>query len=287
MRRILCFLGLTGLTLMRPYPIEPSSIAASALVPNSKSDALSAVEIVKRSVRVNEHDWKAAPDWAFTERDVISRHGRKSVRTYEVLMLEGSPYNMLVAINDQPLSPAERDLEERKLKLEISKRRSETASARAKRIATYERERNQNHALMLEIVKAFFFNLVGTETVRGRTAYVLDATPNPDYVPNSRDSKVLIGMKGRLYVDTATFHWARVEAQVVKPVFFYGFLAKVNPGTRFALEEAPISNQLWLPIRFARTVDAEALGLLPRRSVEEETYSNYRPMAEIVEQVAL
>jgi hypothetical protein len=74
--------------------------------------------------------------------------------------------------------------------------------------------------------------------------------------------------------------WARVEAEVVKPVMFFGFLAKVEPGTRFVLEQAPVRNELWLPVYFSETIHAQALGIIQERKVTEERYSNYRPITE-------
>jgi len=36
-------------------------------------------------------------------------------KTYRVLMIDGSPYSFVTAINDQPLSPEENAAEQRKL----------------------------------------------------------------------------------------------------------------------------------------------------------------------------
>ena len=55
-------------------------------------------------------------------------------RTNRVLMIDGSPYNLVTAVNDQPLSPDEKAAEQRKLGREIEKRHNESDRERRHRI---------------------------------------------------------------------------------------------------------------------------------------------------------
>jgi hypothetical protein len=80
-------------------------------------------------------------------------------------MIEGSTYNKLVAENGTPWSGAAAEAEDKKLQAEIPLRRSESPGARSKPIAEYEREGRQDHELMMEMIKAFRFQLAGTEMV--------------------------------------------------------------------------------------------------------------------------
>ena len=75
-----------------------------------------AVEIVRRSVTNTQADWNAAPQYDFTERDVGIRNGKRTVKTYSVMMIEGSPYNKLIAVNNEPLPAAQAAEEEQKLR---------------------------------------------------------------------------------------------------------------------------------------------------------------------------
>jgi hypothetical protein len=236
-------------------------------------------EIVKRSVAASEFDWKEAPRYSYIERDVKTKSGSRSVRTYEVLMIEGSPYNRLTAVDDVPLSAQRRTEELDKLQQEIARRRRESSSSRQKRLDGYERERQQDHALMREMVNAFDFKLLGKDNLDGHEVYVLEATPRPDYQPKSRETKVLTGMKGKLWIDTKDCQWVKVEAEVFKPVPFGLFIAKVHPGTSFLLEQAPVADKLWLPKHFSMSVRSSILWW-QRISVEDETYKDYKLMEE-------
>ncbi len=237
-----------------------------------------AQEIVQKSVANTNADWAAAPQFDFTERDVITRHGTRTVKSYQVLMINGSPYNNLIAIDGQPLSAAQAAAEQRKLQQETNRRQTEPSAARQKRIAEYQKERRQDHALMAEMVKGFDYRLTGEETVNGRRCFALEATPKPGYRPPTRDTQVLKGMRGKMWVDTEQYQWVKVQAEVFRPVSFGLFFASVKPGTKFTLEQKPIEGNLWLPSHFSMAVIARVL-IVSRNSRDDETYSNYRRAA--------
>ena len=89
---------------------------------------------------------------------------------------------------------------------------------------------------------------------------------------------MLTGMRGTLWIDQATYQWVKVEAEVFRPVSMYGFIAKVEPGTRFILEQQPVNEKVWLPKRLQVTVRATALGLFKENSTEDDSFHNYQPM---------
>lgn len=249
-------------------PIIPLALFLTLPAPNVS-------QIIERSVANTNRDWAAAPQFSFTERDITTKQGVKTVKTYRDEMAEGSPYNKLIAINDQPLSVSAAAGEERKFQQEIARRRKESLADRQKRIGNYLRERRQDNALMSQMASAFNYQLVGEETMDGRRCFVLNATPKPAYQPVSRDTRVLKGMRGRLWIDTQDYQWVKVEAEVFRPVAFGLFIAHVEPGTRFVLEQQPVTDQLWLPVHFSVRVQARVL-VFAHNSFDDETYSNYQ-----------
>lgn len=246
-------------------------------VPIAYGQAPTAAEIIRRSVTVNEADWQALPRYTHNETDVERRDGARVTKTYEISMIEGSEYQKLIAENGKPLDADEREEQEQRYRREIEKRRNESASDRAKRVQKYQHDRNSDHVLMNELVNAFDFNLVGSEVVGGVDTWVLDATPKPDYKPVVSDAKVLKGMKGRMWIDKAGYHWVRVKAEVIHSVTMR-MVARVGPGTRFTFEQKPLpGTRYWVPSHFVQEVNAKVLGFARYGSREEEFYSNYRP----------
>jgi hypothetical protein len=240
-----------------------------------------ASEIIKRSVAVNTADWKALPDYSFCARyrkskvDAAGHSSIEQAKTYETLMIEGSPYERVIAINNHALSPDQQQQEQAKLNREIARRQSESPAQREARIAKYQNGRAEEHMLMQQMVQAFQFRLAGEQEVEGVDCYVLDAKPNPEYRPPVQKARVLLGMQGRLWIDKKNYHWVKVQAEVVNPVEFGLFLAKVKPGTKFELQQAPVGD-VWLPKHFSESVNASVLGLYGLRCREDEEYSDYK-----------
>lgn len=228
--------------------------------------------IIQRSVEANEADWDAFPKYEFDETDFLP--GNQS-RTYRVTMILGSPYERLIAIDGEPLSPEQSAEEEQKMQRAIESRRNESAAQRAKRVASYQRDRNRDHLLMDQLTEAFNFKLSGEQKLGPYKVYVLKARLRPGYNPPNMQAEVLTGMEGELWIDEQTFQWVKVEAHVIHPVRIEGFLARVEPGTRFELEKTPVGNGIWLRQHFSMHSRAKILFLFSHDGQEEESYSNY------------
>jgi len=233
---------------------------------------LTAPQIIARSVEANARDWKAAPDYDNLETDKEPGGGTK---TYSTLMIDGSPYNRLVKINGAPLSPQQEAVEQQKLDAVIAQRQHESPQDRADRIVKYEKDRARDHVLMAQLTQAFDFTVIGQQKLNGRNVYVLKATPRPGYQPPSMETQVLTGMQGKLWIDKSTFQWVKVTAQVIHPVSIEGFLAQVEPGTRFELEKMPVDNGIWLPSHFSMTAHAKILFLFSHNEADDESYYDY------------
>jgi hypothetical protein len=93
------------------------------------------------------------------------------------------------------------------------------------------------------------------------------------------EAQVLTGMRGQLWIDQKTFQWVKVVAEVVHPVSIGGFLARVEPGTRFELEEAPVGDGIWLPSHFSEKSDAKVLHVFNHASQDDETYFDYQKVS--------
>ena len=249
------------------------ALALAAICPAFTQDTpLTAQEIVQRSVEANARDWNAAPQYDNMETD---REPNGGTRTVSTLMIEGSPYNRLMQINGEPLPPQQQAQEQQKLDAVIARRQQESAQERAARIAKYQKDRASDHALMDELTKAFNFTLTGEETLDGHDVYALKATPRPGYQPPSMATQVLTGMQGKLWIDKKTFQWVKVTAQVIHPVSIEGFLAQVEPGTRFELEKMPVGDEIWLPSHFSMTAHARVLFLFSHNASDNERYYDY------------
>ncbi len=237
--------------------------------------------IVRQSIEAMASDWNQAPYYSYIERDLEqSRSKPAASKSYQILMIDGSPYHKLIAVGDAPLAPEQRAAEDRNMQRETRKRERESAKEHHERVSAYEKKRAREQNLIREMSKAFDFTIAGEEDVNGRNCWILAAKPRPGYVPPDRDSRVLTGMTGRLWIDREQYRWVRSVAEVIQPVSFFGFLAKVDPGTRFVFEQAPLKDDLWFPTHLSIEVNSSVLGILPQNSRQDEMYSDYKPLAD-------
>jgi hypothetical protein len=234
--------------------------------------ALDGDTIVRRSMAANRADWAAAPDYAYMERT----HDDDGTKTYDVTMIRGSSYKRLIKDGDTLLSTAEQAKEKRKLTTEVAKREAESPDERASRIAEYQKQRERAHHILEEMPRAFDYTVATTRPVGSRTVYVLQATPRKGYNPPNVESRVLTAMRGEFWIDTITFQWVRASAVVLRPVSIDGFLARIQPGTEFEVEQMPMSGEVWLPKHFQIRSRSSILFFFHHHINEDDTYFDYR-----------
>jgi hypothetical protein len=238
-------------------------LAAASLRAAADPDVLT---IIQRSVEANNRDFAAASHFNYKERDKKD----ETVKAVQVDMIDGSPY-------ERPLESSSA-LELRKEEQAQKRRIAESPQARRQRIARYERDRHRDDQMMSQLTQAFNFKLTGTASERGFDVYVLKAVPKPGYRPPNIEARVLPGMQGELWIDKKTFQWVKVTAEVVRPVAIEGFLARVEPGTRFEVEKTPVGDgSVWMVSHFSMKASAKLLGLFNHNSAEDDTLWDYTP----------
>lgn len=265
-----------GRTLKRDYAARFRQVVRTlfglALMGAAGEAQVSVQEIVERSVAANDKDFAAEPEFNFIEKD----HEGKTTKTFQVTMIDGSPYQRLLASSGKALSPAQEAVELKKEEKTAAERRAQTPEQREKRIADYGKELKSDHEMMSQLSKGFDFRIVGTRKSGQRSVWVLTATPKPSYRPPNMDCEVLRGMRGEMWIDKETYEWAKVTAEVIRPVSIGGLLAEVEPGTRFEIEKAPVTAGIWQITHFSMQSHAKVLHLVKHNSAEEDWFSDFQ-----------
>jgi hypothetical protein len=242
-------------------------------------------EIVQRATAALNSDWASDPLYACVERDEVQKGERRTSKTFEVVMIDGSEYHFALAVDDQPLSPDRQKEEVIKLKNEVRRRESESPSARRARINAWKKKRDENGELLLDFPTALTFRLLGEETKNGHSAYVLSATPMPGIMPTTRAAKVLSGMQGKAWVEKDTLHPMLMECTVVTPVPVYGALASVLPGTQIEIKMTPVTNSVWLIDEVSTKLNVSKLHMFKSTEITRSTYDQYRLNSSVMEEL--
>jgi len=211
------------------------------------------VDIIRRATELDRHNTEVARNYTYLERqerrdlDSNGKLKKSECETFDVTLLEGSPYRRLVARNDAPLSPKDQRKQLDKLQKSIEERGHETPAQRQQRTADWERKRAKQREPLLELPDAFRFTLAGEETLNGGTAYVIDGTPKPGYRPKNSSTAFFPKVKLRFWIDKTDYQWVKVDIESLDTITFGGFLIRLAKGTHMTIESARINNEVWLP----------------------------------------
>jgi DNA mismatch repair ATPase MutL len=257
-------------------------VAAILWAPAAFAAAPDPHEIIQRAVSRDDSNEKAARNYTFLERmetRFLDSHGKvtkTTSRTYDVTMLEGSPYRRLVEKNDQPLPPDEENKEQQKLDRSIQERLKESQEQRQKRLSNWQKDRDRDRRFIQEIPDAYTFALQGEESIDGHSVFVISATPRPEFRAKDQRSKILGKFKGKFWIAQSDYQLVKVEAEVVDNVNIGWFLIRLAKGGTISLEQTRVNDEVWLIRRISMKASAK-LGLVKQLRIEQDiAYRNYR-----------
>src|SRR5215472_8718184 len=239
-------------------------------------------EIIRRSVETDHHNWDLAQNYTCQQREVEKQKGKHGevksteIRTFDVNFYYGDEYSRLVAKNDKPLSAEDKKKEDDKLEKFLAKRRDRSEEEQQKAWAKRKKQREEGRAFLHDVVNAYDFKLVGEEKVDGEDAWVIEATPRKDFHPTQPHGEILSKIKGKVWIEKKDYNWVKVEAENFDTISFGLFLARIHPGSHFALEQTHLNDEVWLPRRFHVNGGIRIALLKNLNGEQEDTFTNYR-----------
>ena len=212
-------------------------------------------ELVRLSISQDQLDWVRMKDYTWQASSVerhFDSHGKvESTKreTWETLILDGQPHRRMLERDGKPLSAEEQRSERKKLDQAVRRLSSETPAEKQHRLEETERQRKREFAFLSEVPDLFDLRLEGESSVDGRPVWVVSGTPRAGAKPKSRDAKMLLKVRGRMWIDRSTHQWAKVEVETTDTISWGLFLARLNPGAKLTFEQTEVNSELWLPKR--------------------------------------
>lgn len=297
-RFVLALVLLAGFSVSaQQRQIAPETSSPPASLPDLKPGAngkLSQEQMQQLFRVVAEKDIqndKRLRDYTYIERDenhdMDGKGDVKSVdiKTYEVMELYGEQVQRLIEKDDKPLDSEEAAKEEKKIQKIVDKRKDESDEARRKREQKEVKEREDGRKFVLEVADAYNFTLVGTESLGGREAWVIDAEPRPGYEPHMKEAKFLPKFRGRVWIDKQDDQLAKLDVECIDTVSIGLFLARIHKGSRIVIEQTRVNDEVWLPKHVSVKIDVR-LALLKNFNAEQEQsfrdYKKFRTSSRIV-----
>lgn len=262
--------------------MRPCRFALLVLLCWGAAFAQDPVELVRRSIGQNQLDWVRMQDYTWQARSVERHFDAKGKvestkrESWETLILNGEPYRRMLERDGKPLSPAEQQSEQKKLDKETARLANETPAQKQRRLQEAEKQRRREFAFLSEIPDLFDLKLEGESTIDGRPVWIVSGAPRPGAQAKSRDAKVLLKLRGRIWIDKANYQWAKVEGETTGTISWGLFLARLNAGASLVFEQAEVNSEIWLP-KHLMVRGSGRVGLVKRLSEDQEIdWTNYK-----------
>jgi len=111
------------------------------------------------------------------------------------------------------------------------------------RLKDQQNDRQRRDNVIKDIPDAFIYSYAGRDP---NGLIVLKFRPAPDFQPSSRQSLILQGMAGELWVDPSTQRMVKIDGKLIKDVKIgWGFLARLNKGGTFLMEQSQGPDRTW------------------------------------------
>jgi hypothetical protein len=219
-------------------------------------------DLIRKAADNDMENDKKLRDYTYVERDeeqkLDNNGGVKSAetKTYDVMEIYGEQVQKLIAKNDQPLSAKDAEKEDEKIQKIIDKRKNESEDDRKKRLGKEEKEREDNRKFVKEVADAYNFTYVGMDSIDGREAYIIDGNPKPGYEPKMKEAKILPKFRFRAWIDKDESEWKKLDIECIDTVSFGWFIARLHQGSRIAIEQTRVNDEVWLPQHINLKIDA-------------------------------
>jgi hypothetical protein len=185
---------------------------------------------------------------------------------------------LVVATNDQPLNPEQRQAEEARLS-----GLAHNPEALNKKQRSEKEDGERITRIMKALPDAFLYEPDGTAVGNqeigkaGDQLVRLKFRPNPKYSPPSHVEQVLTGMAGYLLIDANQHRIAMIDGTLNKEVGFgWGILGHLDRGGHFLVEQAQVFEGDWEVTHMSLSLTGKELLFKSIRIKSDEVFSKFR-----------
>jgi hypothetical protein len=198
----------------------------------------------------------------------------KGVTTKLMIETKEGIISRVIAINGHPLNAEERAQDDGR----VHRLLTDPSALHKKQHDQKEEEEHANN-LLGSIPDAFVFTLVGVEDGQDGKQVHYTFTPDPKFAAPNREARMLEGMKGDLFIDMSAKRIAKIDAHLFQPVEFgWGFLAKLDKGGRFLIEQKCVGPNRWEATHSVLRFNGKALMVKTIKIEEDETLFDFQPV---------
>lgn len=185
---------------------------------------------------------------------------------------------MLVAINDQPLTPQQQQGETNHLAWLAG-----NPEALRKKQAREKEDAERTVRILKAFPDAFLYEYAGSENAEpgegkaGSQLVRLKFRPNPSYSPPTRAEQALSAMQGYLLIDVESKRLARIDGTLFKDVTFgWGVIGRLDKGGHFLVKQADAADGTWNITEMNLNITGKILLFKTLSLVSDEVFSDFQ-----------
>ena len=189
---------------------------------------------------------------------------------------------MLVAANDQPVTPDQRQEEQSHLDWLIN-----NPDQLRKKQAREREDTERSLKIVKALPDAFRYEYVGLENgdaemgKPGDKLVRLKFTPNPSYTPPTHVEQVLQGMQGYLVIDATAHRLARIDGTLFRDVSFgWGIIGRLEKGGHFRVQQADVGDGCWEITAMSLKMTGKILMIKSISMTSDEIFSDFQRVAD-------
>ncbi len=196
--------------------------------------------------RALANEYNAAQDASHPMRYQLRKTSPHLTTTKEIYETKDGDVARLIAINDQPLSPADEQKEEARLNALFGDTRKQRHRKQAE-----DEDAGRVLKVLRALPSAFLYQYAGSG--EGPTGKVEKFTfkSDPGFSPPDLETEVLTAMAGEIWIDAAHQRVVRLEGHLQHDVDFgWGILGRLNKGGWIVIQQTDVGGGQWRTIHF-------------------------------------
>lgn len=207
-------------------------------------------------------------------RYLLRKKTRNTDTTKEIFETRQGGVARLIAIDNKPLTSARTQAEIQRLHELAS-----DPAAQKHRLHSEERDAARVTALMRLLPDAFLNQFEGSVETPNGPAIRLSFTPNPHFSPPTLQSRVLIGVRGEIWIDPTDLRVVRIDGHLFRQVDYgWGILGTLYPGGTVGLDQVKTAECGWELSHLMLNLTGRELMLKSLRIVIHESATDYHPV---------
>jgi len=188
--------------------------------------------------------------------------------TRQIIETRDGAVARLLSINDNELSPADRQKDEARLDALLA-----DPSRQHKRKQSEQDDTGRALKVLRALPRAFLYEYAGSETKGSITVAYYAFSPNPRFSSADLELLVLTAMSGKLTIDTTHQRVVRLEGHLLQDVDIgWGILGRLDKGGWITIDQAEVGGGVWRLTRFQMVMSGRVFFKTRRfDTIEEES----------------